>query len=153
MQETRVGSPGQEGPSEKGVAAHSHVPAWRVLWTEELGGSSPCGLNQWAWLKRLSMRAGGRGLAALAEPSVSFSLGWLWLHSHLGLGCSPSSLVGRRVQILTVVGPMPEALGGCRLSPCAFWQRGRFCPEAKTRQPDAFSLWPLDPTQDNLPSD
>ena len=115
-------------------------------------GSSPCGLNQRAWLKRLSVRAGGRGLGALAEPSVSFSLGWWWLHSLLGLGCSPSSLVGGRVQIPTVVGPMPEALGGCWLSPCAFWQRGRFFPEAKTK-PDAFSLWPLDPTQDNLPFD
>ena len=51
MQETRVGSPGQEGPSEKGVAAHSHVPAWRVLWTEELGGlqsmwSQPAGMTE-----------------------------------------------------------------------------------------------------------
>ena len=27
--------PGQEDPLEKGVAAHSNIPAWEIPWTEE----------------------------------------------------------------------------------------------------------------------
>ena len=33
MQETRVPSPGQEDPLEKGIATHSSVLAWRIPWT------------------------------------------------------------------------------------------------------------------------
>ena len=38
MQETWVPSLGQEDPLEKGMAAHSSILAWRILWTEEPGG-------------------------------------------------------------------------------------------------------------------
>ena len=38
MQETHVQSLGQEDPLEKGMATHSSIPAWRILWTEEPGG-------------------------------------------------------------------------------------------------------------------
>ena len=34
---TRVQSLGQEEPLEKGMAAHSSIPAWRIPWTEEPG--------------------------------------------------------------------------------------------------------------------
>ena len=37
MQETRVPSLGQEDPLEKGMATHSSLLAWRILWTEEPG--------------------------------------------------------------------------------------------------------------------
>ena len=40
VQETRVRSPGQEDPLEKGVATHSSILAWRIPWTKE-----PCGLQ------------------------------------------------------------------------------------------------------------
>ena len=33
MQETSVPSLGQEGPLEKGIATHSSILAWRILWT------------------------------------------------------------------------------------------------------------------------
>ena len=33
MQETRVGSLGQEDPLEKGMAVHSSILAWRIPWT------------------------------------------------------------------------------------------------------------------------
>ena len=33
----RVQSLGQEDPLEEGLATHSRVLAWRVLWTEEPG--------------------------------------------------------------------------------------------------------------------
>ena len=35
VQETLVRSLGQEDPLEKGMATHSRIPAWRILWTEE----------------------------------------------------------------------------------------------------------------------
>ena len=38
MQETQVGSLGREDPLEKGMATHSSVLAWRILWTEGSGG-------------------------------------------------------------------------------------------------------------------
>jgi len=38
MQETWVGSLGGEDPLEKGMAAHSSILAWRILWTEAPGG-------------------------------------------------------------------------------------------------------------------
>ena len=38
MWETWVGSLGQEDPLEKGMATHSSILAWRIPWTEELGG-------------------------------------------------------------------------------------------------------------------
>ena len=37
MQETHVGSPGQEDPLEKRMASHSSILAWRIPWTEEPG--------------------------------------------------------------------------------------------------------------------
>ena len=37
-QETRVQSLGWEDPLKKGMATHSSILAWRVSWTEELGG-------------------------------------------------------------------------------------------------------------------
>ena len=37
VEETRVGSLGQEDPLEKGVATHSSILAWRIPWTEEPG--------------------------------------------------------------------------------------------------------------------
>ena len=38
LQETRVQSLDQEDPLEKGMATHSSILAWRIPWTEELGG-------------------------------------------------------------------------------------------------------------------
>ena len=37
MQETCVQSLGQEDPLEKGMATHSSILAWRIVWTEEPG--------------------------------------------------------------------------------------------------------------------
>ena len=38
MQQTWVRSLGQEDPPEKGMAAHSHILAWRIPWSEGPGG-------------------------------------------------------------------------------------------------------------------
>ena len=37
MQEIWVQSLGQEDPLEEGMATHSSILAWRILWTEEPG--------------------------------------------------------------------------------------------------------------------
>ena len=38
MQETWVGSLGQEDSLEKEMATHSSILAWEILWAEEPGG-------------------------------------------------------------------------------------------------------------------
>ena len=43
MQETWVQSLGWEDPLEKGMATHSSILAWRILWTEEPGGLQSMG--------------------------------------------------------------------------------------------------------------
>ena len=37
MRETWIRSLGQEDPLEKGMATHSSILTWRILWTEEPG--------------------------------------------------------------------------------------------------------------------
>ena len=37
MQEMQVPSLGGEDPLEEGMATHSSIVAWRILWTEEPG--------------------------------------------------------------------------------------------------------------------
>ena len=43
MQETRIRSLGREDPLEKEVATHSSILAWKIPWTEELGGLQSTG--------------------------------------------------------------------------------------------------------------
>ena len=38
IQETQVQFLGQEDPLEEGMATHSSILAWRIPWTEQLGG-------------------------------------------------------------------------------------------------------------------
>ena len=46
MQETWVGFLGWEDPLEKGMATHSSILAWRILWTEKPGGLQSVGLQR-----------------------------------------------------------------------------------------------------------
>ena len=46
MQETWVQFLGQEDPLEKGMATHSGILAWRIPWTEELGGLQSMGSQE-----------------------------------------------------------------------------------------------------------
>ena len=46
MQGTRVQSLGQEDPLEEGMATHSSILAWRILWTGEPGGLPSIGLHR-----------------------------------------------------------------------------------------------------------
>ena len=43
MQETRIGSLGQEDSLEKGMATHSSILAWGIPWREEPGGPQSMG--------------------------------------------------------------------------------------------------------------
>ena len=54
MQETQVWSLGQEDPLEEGMATHSNILAWGILWTEEPGGLQFIGsqrVRHYWWLK------------------------------------------------------------------------------------------------------
>ena len=44
--ETWVWSLGQEDPLEKGMATHSSIFAWRILWTEEPGELQSMGVSK-----------------------------------------------------------------------------------------------------------
>ena len=46
MQETWVQLLGQEDPLEKEMATHSSILAWRISWTEELGGLQSTGRKE-----------------------------------------------------------------------------------------------------------
>ena len=46
MQETQVQSLDWEDPLEKGIATHSSILAWRILWTEAPGGLQSVGLQR-----------------------------------------------------------------------------------------------------------
>ena len=43
IRETWVQSLGQEDPLEKELETHSNILAWRISWTEELGGLQSMG--------------------------------------------------------------------------------------------------------------
>ena len=45
MQRTRVQSLGWEDPLEKGMATHSTILAWRILWRKKPGGLQSMGLQ------------------------------------------------------------------------------------------------------------
>ena len=45
MQKTRLQSPSQEGPLEKGMASHCSILAWRIPWTKEPGKLQSMGLQ------------------------------------------------------------------------------------------------------------
>ena len=55
MQETRVGSLGQEDPQEKGIATYSSILTWRIPRTEEPGRLQSTGLKESDTTERLSL--------------------------------------------------------------------------------------------------
>ena len=53
MWETWVRSLGREDSLEKKMATHSSILAWRIPWTEELGGLQPTGRKESDTTERL----------------------------------------------------------------------------------------------------
>ena len=58
LQVTRVQFLGGEDPLEDGMATHSSILAWRMLWTEEPGRVQSTGSQSRTWLKWLSTHTG-----------------------------------------------------------------------------------------------
>ena len=54
MEETWVQSPGWEDPLEKGMTIHSSILAWRIPWTENLGGLKSMGLQRGGKTERVT---------------------------------------------------------------------------------------------------
>ena len=57
MQETQIGSLGQEDPLEEEMATHSSFPAWRIPWTEEPGGLQSMGHKELDRIETISMQS------------------------------------------------------------------------------------------------
>ena len=55
MQETWIRSLGWEDPLEEGMATHSSVLAWRILWTEEPGELESMGSQRVGQTERLTL--------------------------------------------------------------------------------------------------
>ena len=54
MQETGVQSLNQEDPLEKEMATHSSILAWRIPWTEEIGGLQSMGHKESDTIEQLN---------------------------------------------------------------------------------------------------
>ena len=84
MWETRVWSLSQEDPPEEGMATHSSIPAWRVLWTEEPGGYSPwcCQeLDMTEWLTLISKETFHPNI--LDQGNWNSWFNWNWCNQNL----------------------------------------------------------------------
>ena len=82
MQEMWVQSLGWEDPLEKEMASHSSILAWRIPWTEELGGYSPRVAKSQTRLKQLSSSSSSKqskpGLGKFWQcQSGTFVVSWL----------------------------------------------------------------------------
>ena len=55
VQETWVRLLGQADPLETGMATHSSTLAWRIPWTEELGGYRPWGHKELDTTEQLTL--------------------------------------------------------------------------------------------------
>ena len=71
IQETQVQYLGWEDPLEKGMATHSSILAWRILWREEPGGLQSMGLQRvrhdLVTEHKLALR---KGVDTLVHPQV-----------------------------------------------------------------------------------
>ena len=99
MWETWVRSLGQEDPLEKGMATHSSILAWRMLWPEKPGELWSIGLQSRTLLKQLSIRALFQLLSwqlstAVALVGVSLSMLMYYYDHILRLEVRSSALLG-----------------------------------------------------------
>ena len=70
MPETQIQSLGQEDPLQKGMATHSSIIAWRIPWTEELGGLQSVGSQTQTQLRDILVGSCQHLLMAL-DPECS----------------------------------------------------------------------------------
>ena len=80
LQETWVPSLGQEDPLEEEMATHSSILAWKIPWTEELGGlqsmesQSQTWLNNWASTPHLRVDSRNEVMHEVIPGSCAFYL-------------------------------------------------------------------------------
>ena len=84
MWETWVQSLGREDPLEKEMATHSSILAWRIPWTEELGGLQSTGCKESDTIERLHF-------PSFELPPAILGISWLTDASLQSL--PPSSVV------------------------------------------------------------
>ena len=72
MQETWVQFLGREDPLEKEMATHSSILAWRIPWTEELGGLQSTGHKELDMTERLHFH-----FLSYSDPTTLASLHFL----------------------------------------------------------------------------
>ena len=66
-QETRIWSLGGEDALELEVKTHSSILAWKMLWTEELGGLQSTGLQRVNMTEWLSVQTPFKNLVSLFQ--------------------------------------------------------------------------------------
>ena len=76
---------GQEDPLEKKMATHSSILAWRIPWTEELVGHSPCGHKESDTTEQLTLSLVFLPQQGLSWPSIWSSSLWVMVACTLGL--------------------------------------------------------------------
>ena len=96
MQETWVWSLGWEDPLEKGMATHSTILAWRILWTEVPGG----------WYSMGSQRVGHDWVTYTLKKKIFF-IGihwkdWCWSSNNLAIWCEDS--LGKTLRLEMIEG-------------------------------------------------
>ena len=114
MWETWVRSLGREDPLEKEIAIHSSILAWRIPWTEELGGLQSMGRKELDTTERLHFHFHCCFLGGTSgkEPSCQCRKQETW-GSISQTGRSPGEGNGYPLQYSGLVNPMDR--GVCEL--------------------------------------
>ena len=99
IMETPVQSLSWKDPLEKGIATHSSILAWRMLWPEKPGELWSIGLQSRTLLKQLSIRALFQLLSwqlstAVALVGVSLSMLMYYYDHMMRLEVRSSALLG-----------------------------------------------------------
>ena len=80
MQETWVRSLGQEDPLKKGIATHSCILIWRILWREK----NP--MDRGAWLQSMGSQRAGHDWTAKHTCTHMIIRPFLQMYSFIGTG-------------------------------------------------------------------
>ena len=81
MQKTRVRSPGQEDPLEKGMAIRFSILAWRIPWTEKPGGRQSTGCKELDTIEWLTGEGNGNPLQySCLENPMDGGAWWAAVH-------------------------------------------------------------------------
>ena len=115
MWETWVRSLGREDPLEKEMANHSSILAWRIPWTEELGGLQSTGCKESDKTERLHFHFGA---SLVVQRLKCLPTMWeTWVQS-LGQEDPLEKEMATHSSILAWRIPWMEELGGLQSTGC-----------------------------------